>query len=85
MGMTAALKLRQILENRERIAAIELMCAAEGIECRSSPKPGREVGQACGAVRGLVPRLAADRPLGQEIDTLARAIRNRLINPGTDL
>jgi hypothetical protein len=36
MGMTGALKLRQIVENAERIVAIELMCAAQGLEFRKS-------------------------------------------------
>jgi histidine ammonia-lyase len=34
MGMTGALKLRQIVENVERIVAIELMCAAQAVEFR---------------------------------------------------
>ena len=35
MGMTGALKLRQIVENAERIVGIELMCAAQGLEFRA--------------------------------------------------
>ena len=34
MGMTGALKLRQIVEHAERIVAIELMCAAQALEFR---------------------------------------------------
>ncbi len=34
MGMTAALKLREVLDNVERILAIELMAAAQGIDFR---------------------------------------------------
>ena len=34
MGMTAALKLRQIVENAEKVLAIELMSAAQGLEYR---------------------------------------------------
>lgn len=34
MGMTAALKLREVLDNVERILAIELMSAAQGIDFR---------------------------------------------------
>src|ERR1035437_4319512 len=54
MGMTGALKLRQIVENAERITAIELMCAAQALEFRrplkssprieSAPAQGRSVG-----------------------------------------
>jgi histidine ammonia-lyase len=34
MGATSALKLRQVVENLEYIVAIELFCAAQGIEFR---------------------------------------------------
>ena len=34
MGMTAALKLRTIVENAENVLAIELLAAAEGLEYR---------------------------------------------------
>ena len=40
MGMTGALKLRQIVEHAERIVAIELMCAAQGLEFRRPLKAG---------------------------------------------
>jgi histidine ammonia-lyase len=75
MGMTAALKLRQIVENAERIVGIELMCAAQGVECRQPLKPSREIGLACQAVRSVVPRLEQDRTLGPEIEAMATAIR----------
>jgi histidine ammonia-lyase len=34
MGVTSVLKLRQIVENLERIIALELFCAAQGIDFR---------------------------------------------------
>ena len=75
MGMTGALKLRQIVENAERIVGIELMCAAQGVEFRQPLKPSREIGKACGVVRQVVPRLEADRVLGAEIEAMAGAVR----------
>ena len=51
MGMTGALKLRQIVENAERIVGIELMCAAQGLEFRRPLKSSREVERAYEAVR----------------------------------
>ena len=39
MGMTGAIKLRQIVENAERIVGIELMCAAQGLEFRRPLRP----------------------------------------------
>jgi histidine ammonia-lyase len=75
MGMTGALKLRQIVENAERILAIELMCAAQALEFRRPLKPSRAVGQAAEAVRAVVPRLEQDRPLSGDIERLAEAVR----------
>ena len=43
MGMTAAWKLRQIVENAESVLAIELMAAAEGLEYRRPLKPAERV------------------------------------------
>jgi histidine ammonia-lyase len=75
MGMTGALKLRQIVEHAERILAIELMCAAQGLEFRKPLKPSREVERAYAAVRAVVPRLDRDRTLAPDIDALAAAVR----------
>jgi len=75
MGMTGALKLRQIVENAERIVAIELMCAAQALEFRRPLKASREVERAHSAVRALAPRLDQDRSLAAEIETVAAAIR----------
>lgn len=75
MGMTGALKLRQIVENAERIVGIELMCAAQGVEFRQPLKPSREIGRACDVVRTIVPRLEVDRTLGLEIEEMAAGLR----------
>ena len=80
MGMTGALKLRQIVENAERVVAIELMCAAQGLEFRKPLRPSREVARAQAAVRALVPRLEQDRVLAGDIDTLAAAVRAGAFN-----
>jgi len=75
MGMTGAVKLRQIVENAERIAAIELMCAAQGLECRRPLKASGYMERAHDAVRAVVPRLDQDRVLAPEIEALAGAVR----------
>jgi histidine ammonia-lyase len=75
MGMTGALKLRQIVENMERILAIELMCAAQGVEFRRPLKAGPAVEEVHAAVRGVVPRLEEDRVLAGDIEALAAAVR----------
>jgi histidine ammonia-lyase len=74
MGMTGALKLRQIVEHAERILAIELMCAAQAVEFRKPLRPSHEIGRAHGVVRSVVQRLEKDRVLAPDIDALAKAI-----------
>ena len=76
MGMTAATKLRSIVDNAELITAIELITAAEGLEYRAPLQPGQGVKQAYNIVRAHVPRLTADRAMSHEIQEIAAAIRN---------
>ncbi|HYN84185.1 MAG TPA: histidine ammonia-lyase [Pyrinomonadaceae bacterium] len=75
MGMTAALKLRAIVENVEHVFAIELMAAAEGLEYRAPLRPGRGVARAFERVRAHAPRLTRDRPLSDDIERVALALR----------
>lgn len=75
MGMTGALKLRQIVENAERIVAIELMCAAQGLDFRRPLKSSSAVESIHDAVRSVVPRLEKDRTLAPDIAALAAAVR----------
>jgi histidine ammonia-lyase len=75
MGMTAATKLRSIVELAEHVTAIELVTAAEGLEYRAPLKPGRGVQRACEIVRAQVPRLTDDRSLAPDIEKIVGAIR----------
>jgi histidine ammonia-lyase len=75
MGMTAALKLRRVVENIERVVSIELLAAAEGLEHRAPLKPGRGARLAYERVRAHAPRLTRDRPLSAEIERVAAALR----------
>lgn len=83
MGMTAALKLRQIVENAEYALAIELIAAAQGLEYRLPLKPAREVGHAASAIREIVAPLTADRVLSGDIERLARRIRTGKLDDWT--
>jgi histidine ammonia-lyase len=76
MGMTAATKLRSIVELTEMIVAIELIAAAEGLEYRAPLEPGRGVKQAYEIIRRHVPRLTSDRAMSGEIETVAKAVRS---------
>lgn len=65
MGVTAALKIRRISTNVERILAIELMAAAQGIDFRKAvhgqdAKLGRGTQAAYTLIRQQVPFIEAD-------------------------
>jgi histidine ammonia-lyase len=74
MAMGAALKLRRVVDNVRYILAIELLCAAQGVDYRAPLKPGRGVELTHGVVRSVVPRLENDRPLGEDIELIAAAL-----------
>jgi histidine ammonia-lyase len=75
MGMTAAFKLRTIVENGEYIAAIELLTAAEALRYRENFDPGPELRRVREVIRACAATLTEDRPLSADIEKLARAIR----------
>jgi len=76
MAMAAAWKLRRVVRNVRYVLAIELMCAAQGLDCRAPLKPGRRVARAHADVRRLVPPLERDRVLSPDIERLALAIQS---------
>jgi histidine ammonia-lyase len=75
MGMTTAIKTRQIIENAWYVIAIELMAAAQAFEFRAPLKPSPACQAAYKAVREHVGRLEEDRPLHGDINRLARAAK----------
>ena len=76
MGMTGAVKLRKIVELAEHITAIELICAAEGLEYRAPLQPGRGVKKAYEIIRRRVVRLTADRAMSSDIESIVQATRD---------
>jgi histidine ammonia-lyase len=75
MGMTAALKLRQVVENAETVLGIELMTAAQALEFRLPLRAALRVETARAQVRQFVPPLREDRVLAGDIAKMAAAIR----------
>jgi histidine ammonia-lyase len=75
MGMTGALKLKQVVANAEYVLAIELIAAAQGLEYRLPLKAARAVAAARLRVRKNVARLGEDRVLSTDMERLAEAIR----------
>jgi histidine ammonia-lyase len=74
MSMGAAWKARRVVANVQRILAIELMCAAQGLDYRAPLKPGRGALRAQQLVRSMVRPLESDRVLTPDIELLAQAV-----------
>jgi len=74
MGNTSGLKAWQVLENGERVLAIELLAGAQGVEFLAPLQPGVGVRAAREFVRSLSPRLRDDRPLTPDIEAVADAV-----------
>lgn len=73
MGWGAARKLETIIENTTKVVAVELMCAAEGVEQRDlAPAPGTAAVR--DTVRTVCPSLDGDRPPGPDIERIAELI-----------
>ncbi|MDD5657224.1 MAG: aromatic amino acid ammonia-lyase [Elusimicrobia bacterium] len=74
MGMNAALKTRQILENACGVLGIEFIAAAQALDFRQFA-PGRGTLAAKAAVREVVAHLETDRPLFTDHNAMAEAVR----------
>nr|MBI3612014.1 aromatic amino acid lyase [Nitrospirota bacterium] len=70
MGMGSALKLSQILSNGEYILAIELLCAAQGVDFHKPLRAGTGSRLALKLVRQRVPGLGQDRVLAPDIEQI---------------
>jgi histidine ammonia-lyase len=76
MGNAAGLKAWQVLANAERVVAIELLAAVQGVEFLAPLEPGAGAHAARAFVRTLSPRLEDDRSLAADIELVAGAIRD---------
>lgn len=75
MGWGAARKLDTVLTNTARVIAVELMCAAQGVEQRPLP-PAPMTAKVHDAVRSVCPPLVEDRPPGPDIERIAVLIES---------
>ncbi len=76
MGMTAALKARQVIGHAKHCVAIELMVAAAALDFRSPVKPGRGALAAYQTIRARVPPLDRDRELHRDITAVMALIES---------
>src|SRR5262249_46948960 len=70
MAMGAALKLKQVVANLERILAIEFLCAAQGIDYLRPLKAGLTVETAYQYIRKHISHVSVDRVLATDIERM---------------
>ena len=74
MGWGAARKLGDVLDNTSWVVAVELLCGAEGIAGRAPLRPAPGTAAVVDVVRSRVAPLREDRPIGADIEAVARLI-----------
>jgi histidine ammonia-lyase len=74
MGSIAALKLQSVVKNLGTVLAIELLCAAQGIDFLAPMKPGKGSGRAHQRIRERVPTLEHDRNISIDISEIVNLI-----------
>lgn len=81
MGVTGVLKMRQVVDNLETILALELLCAAQGIDFRrkaigGEPSLGNGTDEIYKEIRAAVPFIEKDVYLKDHIDAVHRIAKN---------
>jgi histidine ammonia-lyase len=79
MGTIAIRQTREILDNVEKIIAIELLCAAQACDLINEARTligGKGTRVAYRLIRERIPHLEDDRELYKEIDTMAAMVRS---------
>ena len=67
MGATAALKLAMIHDHVRTVLAIELLCAAQGLDLRRPLRTTKPLEAVHAVIRAKVPAMMVDRPLAPDI------------------
>jgi len=75
-GPRSAAKAARSLELARHVVAIELICAAQGLEAHRPHKSGKGVEAAYKIVRSRVKELTEDRPLTADIEAVSNLIRD---------
>jgi histidine ammonia-lyase len=70
----AAMRVHEQLDRLDRLVALELVCAAQAVDLARPDRIGHGTVAAHACVRELVAPLADDRPLGREVELVAREL-----------
>ncbi len=84
MGMTAALKLRRIVDNARSILAIEAIAAAQALEFVAPLKTSPRGQRALQSIRSVCPSMAQDRVMYHDFARVAQLLASRKIAEALD-
>ncbi len=86
MGATSARHARDVLHNVEQVLALELLCAAQGLDFRTAAigRPGPGVARAHALVRERIAHLATDRDPGPDIAAAVDLVRSGVLQTALD-
>jgi histidine ammonia-lyase len=76
MGMTAANKLRKIVQNSTHVLAIEAIAAAQALDFLAPLLPSPAGQKAHAAIRGISPRVEKDRVMSEDFARVAELLRS---------
>jgi histidine ammonia-lyase len=76
MGSLAALKLLEVLDNVEKVLAIEALSAAQALDYRKPLSPGRGVAAVHARLRDVVAHKEADAYFGDDIERAVTLLRS---------
>jgi histidine ammonia-lyase len=76
MGVWSARKGALVLANVERVIAIELLAAAQGIDLLRPLTASSPLEEAHRRIRSRVPKLEGDRPGGEDIEAIAELVQS---------
>jgi histidine ammonia-lyase len=79
MGVSAARKARQILQNTRNVLAMELLCAAQGLDFLQPLKAGHGAQAAFEEIRKIVSTASVDRAFHKDIEAIYELILQRKI------
>ncbi len=76
MGTISARKARDIVKNAENVIAIELLCAAQGLDLFTNIKPGQGTLATYKVIRQHISNLEKDRILSTDIEAMVKLMKN---------
>lgn len=76
MGVTAALKLQQMIQNLIHVQAIELLCASQALDLLAPLETSATLKRVHKLIRSRIPKMEKDRVIAEDIRTMVDLLKN---------